>query len=114
MAIDGQRIVVVVIEDVVRAVAGALILATAGTVLSRDVVGEQVLGGLCVAGVARGDRGRGDDIRVRVDAEVALVAVESAGSALVPVPGIGIDGGDNPVLGHPPGDRQDSTLRSVT
>jgi hypothetical protein len=38
---------------------------------------------------------------------VTLIAVETAGSALVPVPSIRVDGGNHPALGHPPGDTQD-------
>ena len=48
--------------------------------------------------------GRGDDLAVRVGGQVSLVAVESAGGGLVPVPGLGVHRGDHPVPGHLPGD----------
>ena len=58
------------------------------TRLVAEEVGDEVFGDAGVAGVARGDRGRGDDLRVRVDRGVALVAVEPARGGLVPVPGV--------------------------
>ncbi len=51
-----------------------------------------------------GDRDRGDDLTVRIDGDVTLVAVEAAVVGLVPVPGLGVDGRDHPVLGDPAGD----------
>src|SRR5205085_3425793 len=69
-------------------------------------VGDEVCDGFDVAGVAGGDRGRGDDFTVGVDGDVAFVAVETAVVGLVPVPGLRIDGGDDPVRGDPPRDPQ--------
>src|SRR5207248_7503019 len=50
-------------------------------------VGDQLRGRFGVAGVARGHPGRGDDLTVRVDSDMALVPVEAAMVGLVPVPG---------------------------
>src|SRR5437764_5641728 len=69
-----------------------------------EKVGDEVFGDAGVAGVAWGYRGGGDDLRVRVDRGVALVAIEPARGALVPVPGIRVHGGYHPVLRDPPRD----------
>jgi hypothetical protein len=71
-----------------------------------DEVGDEAGDGFDVAGIAGGDRGGGDDFAVGVDGEVALVAVEAAVVGLVPVPGLRVDGGDDPVRGDLPGDAE--------
>jgi len=63
---------------------------------------QQVDGRLRVAGVARGNRGRGDHLAVRVDSQVTLVPIEAAVVGLVSVPGLRIHRGDHPVWGHFP------------
>jgi hypothetical protein len=45
---------------------------------------DQISGGLSVAGVAGGHGGGGDDLTVRVDGDVAFVAVEAAMTLLCP------------------------------
>ena len=77
------------------------------------VIGEildELGGDAGVAGVARHDLGAGDDLAVRIQADVALVAIEAAGRGLVAVTGLRVDGGDHPVLGHPPGDPQGAVV----
>jgi len=54
-----------------------------------------------------GDRSRGDDLRVRVDRNMALVPIKSVGRGLVPMPGLGIHCRDHPARGDPAGDRED-------
>jgi len=63
-----------------RVVTGAVFAVFGGVVVGRlaSQVGDEAVGDRGVAGVARGDRGGGDDLRVRVDRDVALVAVEPA------------------------------------
>jgi hypothetical protein len=56
--------------------------------------------------LARADLGLGDDLAVRVDGHMALVAVKAAGVRLVPVAGLGIDHADHPIRGHPLGDHK--------
>ena len=63
-----------------------------------------------IAGVAGGDDRVGDDLAVGIDRGVALVAVEAADLGLVAVPGLGIDGGDDPVLGHLAGDAEHAVV----
>ena len=73
-------------------------------------VGDQLRGRFGVAGVARGHPGRGDDLTVRVDSDMALVPVEAAMVGLVPVPGLRIHDRDDPVRGHLPRDAQHPVL----
>jgi hypothetical protein len=55
-------------------------------------------------GVGRGDDDLVDQFGVGVDRQVGLVAVEAPVPGLVTVTGLGIDCGDHPVGGDPPGD----------
>jgi hypothetical protein len=55
-----------------------------------EKVGNEVFCDAGVAEVAWGDRGRGDDLGVRVHRGVALVAVEPACGGLAPVSGLGV------------------------
>jgi len=82
--------------DLVAAVVALVVVA-----VGWQGVGEDALGGLAVGGVAGGEVGVGDDLGVRVGGDVAFVPVEPACGGLVPVPGLGVDGGDDPVLGDP-------------
>ena len=50
-----------------------------------------------VAAGGRADLGGTNDLRVGVDRQVALVAVEAMGGGLVAMTGLGIDSGDDPV-----------------
>ena len=70
-----------------------------------DQVIDEVGGDLGVTDVAGADFGVGDDLAVRIDRDMSFVAVEPAGLRLVTVPGLRVDGGDDPVLRDPPGDR---------
>ena len=80
------------------------VLARGAVLITGEHVAGQALSDLGVPAVSRRGLGGGDDLRVRVDRDVAFVAVEPAGRGLVTVPGAGIDGGDDPVRGDPPGD----------
>jgi Phage integrase family len=73
-------------------------------------VAQQVLGRHGVAHVARGHRRRGDDLRVGVDGDVALVAVEAAGGRLVAVARFGVDRGDDAVGRHAASDAKDAVV----
>jgi hypothetical protein len=75
-----------------------------GGVIGGQQVSEQRPGHLGVPAVAWRDGGGGDDLAIRVDRDVPLVAVEPAGGGLAPVPGLRVDGGDNPVRGDLPRD----------
>src|SRR4029077_15867629 len=64
-----------------------------------QILGQQVFGWVGVAAVGGGDRGGGDDLRIRIGGEVALVAVEPARGGLVSVPRLRVYRGDHPILG---------------
>lgn len=71
-----------------------------------DFFGEQVRadGGLVVLGAAAGPQGNGGvQPGLGLDGQVALVSVLLVGAGLVGVPGLGVDGGDHPVLRGAPG-----------
>lgn len=51
-----------------------------------------------------------DKFRVRVDGEVALVAVKAARGGLVSVAGFRIDRRDDPIESHPPSDSKETVL----
>src|SRR5215216_910651 len=89
------------------------LLAVVGDRATGGVAGEildELVGDAGVAGVARRDLGAGDDLAVRIQADVAFVAIEAARRSLVAVTGLRVDGGDHPVLGHPPGDPQGAVV----
>ena len=95
------------VEHLARAVGAVTVdrrIVVVFVVFAGQQVGDQLRGRLGVAGVARGDPGRGDDLAVRVDSDMALVPVEAAVVGLVPVPGLRIHGRDHPVRCHLPGD----------
>src|SRR6266508_5210006 len=71
---------------------------------------DEVFGHAGIAGVARRDHCVGDDLAVGVHRQVALVAIEAAGGGLVAVAGLGVHGGDHPVLGHPAGDAKGAVI----
>src|SRR6266700_599937 len=62
-----------------------------------DQVVEQGGGDLGITGGGRAHRGRHDDLAVGVDGHMRLVAVKAVRGGLVPVAGLGIDGGDDAV-----------------
>src|SRR5699024_2200517 len=68
-----SRIIVCLIDDVTITGAGIVIILGAGLV---EQVVDELFGAVGVAGVAGRDVGGSDDLRVGVDADVALVAVE--------------------------------------
>ncbi len=82
---------------------GAARIARGSVLITGQQVSEQPGGGLGVPAVARGDPGSGDDLRVRIDRDMALVPVEAAGGGLVPVPGLRVHRGDHPVRQRPAG-----------
>ena len=82
----------------------AAVLGWGAALIIRKQVSEQALSGRGVPAVSRRGPGGCDDLRVGVDRDVSLVAVETAGGGLVPMPRLRVDGGDHPVLGDPPGD----------
>jgi hypothetical protein len=88
-------------------------VAAVSTVVVSEQIADEVWSHTPVRRVARGDRGGGDDLGIGVDGCVALVAVETPGCGLVTVPGLGIDRRDDPVLGHPPGNAEDSVGTNV-
>ena len=59
---------------------------------------DECCGGRGVRGVAGGDGGVGDQLRVGAHRDVALVAVEASRGALAAVAGVGVCGGYDPVL----------------
>jgi hypothetical protein len=59
-----------------------------------EIVREQSRSSGRVAGVARCDDGRGDELDIGVDRDVALVPVEAVGAGLVAVAGLGVDRAD--------------------
>ena len=71
---------------------------------------EQLANGVTVGHVGRGDGHLGDELGVGVDREVGLVAVEAAVPRLVAVAGLGVDGRDDPVLGHAADDAKDPVV----
>src|SRR5262249_61707915 len=85
-------------------VASCLALSVGGG-LGGQIV-DEIGGHAGVAGVARRDNGIGDDLAVRVDRDVALVAVKAPGGCLVPMAGLRVHCGDDPVLGDPAGNAQ--------
>ena len=81
----------------------------AALVVVEEVV-DEVVGDGRVTGVAGRDGRVGDDLAVGIDRDVTLVAVEAAGRGLVAVTGVGIDGGDDPVLGDLAGDAEPAVV----
>ena len=69
-----------------------------------DEVADQVFSDGCVTSVTWRDDSVGDDLGVWIDGDVALISVETAGSGLVTMASVRIDGGDHPVLDNFPGD----------
>ena len=65
--------------------------------LARDQVAQQGGRDHGVAAGGRAHLGRSDDLRVRIGRDVALIAVEAMRSGLVPVAGLGVHGGDDPI-----------------
>jgi len=88
---------------------GCLIRIAVRVGLVEQVV-DEVLRHRGVTDIAGRDGGVGDDLAVRVDRDVPLVAVETAGGGLVAVPGVLVDGGDDPVLGDLAGDPEHPVL----
>jgi hypothetical protein len=56
------------------------------SLVARELVGEQAERHRRVAGAPRRDRGRGDDLGIRIDRDVTLVPVEGVVVGLVTVP----------------------------
>lgn len=90
--------VAVKVRRVLRMVA-VVALVTIGEVI------DQVGSDRAITDVAGADLGVSDDLAVRIGRDMPFVAVEPAGLGLVAVPGLRVHGGDDPVLGDPPGDR---------
>src|SRR6478735_1171318 len=59
---------------------------------------------VAISGVGRRDGHVGDQLVVGIDIHVGLVPIEGPGARLVPVTGLHIDGGDQPIPGHLAGD----------
>jgi len=81
-----------------------LLLLTAG------VRCEELIDGVAVRDVPGRDRDSRDQLRHGVDRDVGLVPVEGPGLAVMPVPCLSVDRGDDPVLGDLAGDREDPVL----
>ena len=64
-------------------------------------IGEEILSGFSVPAVARCDPGGGNDLRIRVNGDMAFIAVEAAGKGVVSVQCLRVNGGDDPVRGDP-------------
>lgn len=63
--------------------------------------------------VGRGDDHLVDQLRIRVDRNVGLVAIEAAIMGLMTVAGLRVDRGDHPVGRHSPGDTEHPVVASV-
>ena len=72
--------------------------------------GEQRVDRLPIPDVPRGDRRRGDQLRVRIDRNMPLIAIKPAGAGLVAMPRVRVDGRDDPVLRDPPRDPEHPIL----
>src|ERR1019366_5171020 len=71
---------------------------------------EQVINRVTVGRVGRGHGHLVDELGVGVDGQVSFVAIEAAIARLVAVAGLGVDGRDNPVLGHAAHDAKDPVI----
>src|SRR5258706_421243 len=80
------------------------VLGLGAVLITGEHVTEQALSDLGIPAVSRRGLGGGDDLRVRVDRDVPLVAVEPPRGGLMPVPGLRVEGGDDPARGDPAGD----------
>ena len=68
------------------------------------LAGHELDTGRAVRGVGRGDLQAGDDAGLGLGGQMGLEPVDPRGRGLVPVAGLGVDGRDDPVLGHLAGD----------
>ena len=69
-------------------------------------VGDQIMGDGSVTSIAGCHDGVGDDLGIRINSDMTLVAVEAPGGGLVTVTGLGINGGDHPIRRDFPGDTE--------
>ena len=74
---------------------------------------QQLIEDLAVGGVGRGDGHVGDQLVVGIDPEMRLVPIEGPCPRLVPVAGLDIDGGDQPIPGHLAGDAKHPILAGL-
>jgi len=98
------------LRSAVRAVAVDLDSGGCVRALVAEHLGEQLGTDAAIRGVARRDHGGRDDLGVRVDGDVALVAVESTCCRLVSVTCLRVHRGDDAVLGHSARDAKDAVV----
>ncbi len=91
---------------------GGAIVGVGGRLVGAGFV-QKFVDDVAIRGVGRRDGHVGDQLVVGIDIHVGLVPIEGPGARLVPVAGLHIDGGDQPIPGHLAGDTKHPVLAGL-
>src|SRR6476620_4782878 len=91
---------------------GGAIVGVGGRLVCAGVV-QKFVDDVAIRGVGRRDGHVGDQVVVGIDINVGLVPIDGTGARLVPVTGLHIDGGDQPIPGHLAGDTKHPVLAGL-